>query len=327
LGGRRPGIRYEYQVLTNGRPAGVRMTAGLRLPPIEDRGAVALLVDETLAAGLRADLQVLERDLVAEGWRVFRHEVPRHDDRQWSGNTNAIARIRAWCGRTGRPQAGRCRPLPDRACRHSVFGSLMRTPHGSGVTITMGRPADHYYADIDGIWTDRERLPSHLAEVTYDATRNEPGDGKFDTAWVPPNPQGDTRLELAFGRVDFAGMPAFGRGSRSELELVQRYLDKAHRHRAGGMPVRSGAVVGTYFGSGVDSEILSNGCRTGSRLFGFGPEVLFEGDLFALPRGEAWAFGLQGGPGAIDRIRMGSPGMVTTEFGSFAAEVRCCSRC
>src|SRR5262245_26323638 len=91
----RAGTRYDYQILTNGRSAELRLTAGVRLPPIEDRGAVALLVDETLASGLGTELQRLERDLVADGWRVIRHDVPRHDDDKWSRNTNAIARIRA----------------------------------------------------------------------------------------------------------------------------------------------------------------------------------------------------------------------------------------
>lgn len=309
-----PGQRYVYRVQVGSRPAFPDLVAGVRLPPIEDRGAVALLVDETLAGRLRPELMRLERELVGDGWKVIRRDVPRHDDRDWTRNTNAIARIRAqvkadW---EASGKALRCLYLIGHV---TIPYSGMRAEDlhtGRGDNHWGAWPADQHYGDVDGIWADREPYPTHLAPVTFAITRNDPGDGKFDTEHVPPNAEGDTRLEMAFGRLDFAGMPSFGRGERGEVELLRQYFDKARRYRQGGMPARSAAVAAGYFGNAVDLDLLSNAYRIGARLFGGGPGGVVEGDLFALPADEASAWGFQSGSGAIDRIRSGSPDVVTS---------------
>lgn len=314
-----PGQRFVYRIRTGPRPPLMRplvmeCVAGLRVPPIEQRGAVALLVDETLADALSPELRRLERELIADGWQVLERRVPRHDDRDWSRNTNAIARIRAqvkadWEA-TGRTL--RCLYLIGHV---AVPYSGMRAEDlhtGRGDNHWGAWPADQHYADVDGIWADREPYPDYLTTPTFAATRNDPGDGKFDTEHVPPNAQGDTRLEMAFGRLDFVRMPAFARGARGEVELIRQYFDKVRRYRLGQMPAQRTAVVAGYFGNATDLDLLSNGYRIGSRLFGTGPGALVEGDFFAMTERETALWGFQAGPGAIDRIRNGSPGVVTS---------------
>lgn len=309
-----PGRRYLYRLTSGGRPKAGELVAGLRVAPIEDRGAVALLVDETLATGLSPELSRLERELVGDGWKVLRHNVARHDDENWSRNTNAIARIRAqvradWES-TGK--ALRCLYLIGHVAT-PYSGMRAEDLHsGKGDNHWGAWPADQYYGDVDGIWADREPYPTFLAPVTFPVTRNDPGDGKFDTEHVPPNAAGDTRLEMAFGRLDFVRMPLFGRGTRGEIDLIRQYLDKVRRYRMGNMPARPAAVANGYFQNGVDMDLLVNAYRTGSRLYGGGAESVFEGDLFRLPEGGAVAWGFQSGAGYIDRIRTGSPGMVTS---------------
>ncbi|MBX3745145.1 MAG: hypothetical protein KF833_07525 [Verrucomicrobiae bacterium] len=308
------GRLYEYQLWTNGRPSRLDATAGVGLPAVEDRGQVAVLVDETVAGDLDAELRRLERDLMADGWRVWRREVPRHDDREWLANTNAIVRIRSMLQDAWRASGGelRCVYLIGHVAIPYAGMEAEDTHTGRGNNHLGAWPSDHYYGDMDGIWHDRMEYPAHLAPPRFGITRNVPGDGKFDMAWVPPNEAGDTRLELAFGRVDFAGMPAFGRGRSAEVALLRQYLDKAHRYRQGGMPFEPRAVVGAYFENYTDMAMLGSAYRTGSRLYGLDPAVLGEGDLFALGDGRTAAWGFQSGAGAIDRIRDNWPGMVTT---------------
>lgn len=308
------GRLYEYRLLTNGRPSRLEAAAGVRLPAVEDRGRVAVLVDETVARDLDPELRRLERDLVADGWRVLRREVARHDDREWLANTNAIVGIRSMLQDVWRGGGGelRCVYLVGHVAI-PYAGMLAEDTHtGRGDNHLGAWPADHYYGDMDGIWHDRMEYPAYLAPPRFAITRNIPGDGKFDMAWVPPNEEGDTRLELAFGRVDFAGMPAFGRGRNAEVALLRQYLDKAHRYRQGAMPFEQRAVVGAYFENHTDLSMLASAYRTGSRLFGLDAAALGEGDLFELGGGRTAVWGFQSGPGAIDRIRDNWPGMVTT---------------
>ncbi|WP_410964493.1 hypothetical protein, partial [Salmonella sp. SAL4447] len=62
---------YEYQI-------GARyLLTGINCPPTENRGRVILLVDKTLSKALSPELDQLEQDLVGDGWKVVRHDVPR----------------------------------------------------------------------------------------------------------------------------------------------------------------------------------------------------------------------------------------------------------
>ena len=309
-----PGRKYQYRILGGARPSVTELVAGLRLPPIEDRGTVGLLVDETLAGSLRGELSRLERELVADGWRVIRRDVPRHDDRDWEKNTRSIARIRGEVKAEWEASGGalRCLYLIGHV---AIPYSGMRAEDlhtGRGDNHWGAWPMDAYYADVDGIWADREPYPTYLAPVRFAVTRNDPGDGKYDTEHVPPNAAGDTRMEMAFGRVDFAGMPSFGKGERAEVELLRQYWDKVRRYRLGGMAARSSAVAMGYFRNGEDFGLLSNAYRLGSRMFGGGPGAVVEGDFFALPERDAVAWGFQSGGGAIDRIRVGASDVVTS---------------
>lgn len=308
------GQAYSYRLVTNSRPARLDLVAGLRLPPVEDRGAVAVLVDDTMVDPLRLALDQLERDLVADGWRVVRRAVPRHDDRNWAKNLPAIAGIRNFL-RSEWEDSGRTLRAVYLVGHVAIPYSGMRAEDvhtGKGDNHWGAWPADHYYADLDGIWTDRLPYPDYLSKPTFPETYNVPGDGKWDTEWVAPNAAGDTRLELAFGRIDFVRMPAFVRTARGEADRVRQYLEKVHRYRGGGISAEPRAVVGLYLGHGVDLEILKNAWRAGSSLFGPGQESLFEGDLFELPEGRSAAWGFQSGGGGIDRVRIGTPRQLTT---------------
>lgn len=308
------GVAYQYRVLTNGRNSQLTATAGIRLPPVENRGTAGLVVDRTLADALGPELRRWEQDLVADGWRVRRWDVPRHVDEAWSENTNAIAEIRARIQEAWKEDSSSLRalflvghvPIPYSGMRAEDLHTGPRDNHFGAW------PSDHYYADADGLWTDKDAYPTYLAPTRFPITRNDPGDGKFDTDWVGANEKGERRVEMGWGRIDFFNMPAFGRGRDAEIELLKRYLDKDHRYRQGEMPAAARTVIGPYFFNYADLSMFDSAYRTGSRLFGFNEETFYEGDLFRIPEGRAVVWGFQSGGGAIDRIRDGMREMVTT---------------
>src|SRR5579883_489394 len=75
------GVPYEYQVVktTQRYAAYGYLYAGIRVPMIEDRGKLLLVVDRTHSSELAPDLAQLEQDLTGDGWSVIRIDVARDD--------------------------------------------------------------------------------------------------------------------------------------------------------------------------------------------------------------------------------------------------------
>src|ERR1051325_1219807 len=78
------GTWYEYKVVRHLTGNAVStaegyLVSGIELPPFENRGKVILLVDKSLLAApnMEGAIQTLTSDLVADGWRVLRHDVER----------------------------------------------------------------------------------------------------------------------------------------------------------------------------------------------------------------------------------------------------------
>jgi hypothetical protein len=136
----------------------------------------------------------------------------------------------------------------------------------------------------------------------YPETVNLPGDGKFDQNSVPTNSQGVAKLELSFGRVDFAKMPIFTNAPllRSEIDLLRQYLAKNHRYRYKLFSLPNHSIVHGYFGSALDNPIYNNSVRHASRWFGSDPSTLAQSDLFLDKRAQVWGF--QSGSGEPDKI-------------------------
>jgi hypothetical protein len=69
--------------------------------------------------------------------------------------------------------------------------------------------------------------------------RNRPNDGKFDQNFIPSD------IEIAVGRVDMFNLPLF---EKSELELLEQYLDKNHRFRNGIDKYPNKMIISDAFG-------------------------------------------------------------------------------
>jgi hypothetical protein len=252
---------YEYRIVKVARSyTGYGyIHAGIAAPLVESRGKVVLVVDASVAPALAAELSVLEQDLVGDGWLVIRRDVARDD---------SVANVKA---------AIKSVYDSDPANVKSVFlfghipvpysGEFNPDGHPDHVGAW---PADTYYGDMDGSWTDTSvNYVQTLNTDPVDAARmsNRPGDGKFDQTQLP------SAVELEVGRVDLSNLP--GRKTwggpatfASEIELLRKYLNKDHnfRHRITSAPRR--AILGDYFGVRGGEAFAASGFRSFAPLVG-----------------------------------------------------------
>lgn len=203
-----PGISYEYLIeKTGGSGSWGYINAGIRTELPYNRGDILLLVDSAQFDSITAEVSLLEEDLYNDGWMVttivigssLTHvEVKAEITNQYNtlNNLTAIYLL----GHIPVPYSGNL--YPDAHANHE--GAW---------------PADVYYADMDGNWTD-----ATVNNTVASGTRNDnvPGDGKFDQSKVP------SELELQVCRVDFNDLPTY---SESEDELLKNYLNKAHEFK------------------------------------------------------------------------------------------------
>ncbi|MCM3878065.1 MAG: fibronectin type III domain-containing protein [Thermoanaerobaculia bacterium] len=266
------GTKYEYQVRRTASVTGYGYLAtGIEIPLVEDRGKVVLVVDSTMAAGLATELSRLQADLAGDGWTVLRHDVARNA---------AVPSVKALI---------KADHDADPTRVNSVFlfghvpvpysGSLAPDGHGDHVGAW---PADLYYGDMDGVWTDASALGGTGRQ------NNVPGDGKFDQSYAP----GGT-VELAVGRVDLANLPAFA--PKTESDLLRQYLNKDHAFRVKAWTLPARGLIDDNFGAFGGEAFASTGWRAFSAFFG--PANVFALDWFGTlaTNGYLWAYGCGGG--------------------------------
>jgi len=247
---------YEYQVqkVAGGYVGYGYICAGVNSLFAENRGTVVLVVDNTYAANLAAELARLQQDLVGDGWNVVRRDVARDSSvTQVKESIHAVyaadpANVKAVFLFGHVPVAYSGNIVPDG-----------HVPDHQGAW-----PSDAYYGDMDGNWTD-----TIVNNTAASSTRNQnvPGDGKFDQSDLP------STVELQVGRVDLANLPGrlvWGGPATfpSELELLRNYLEKDHkfRHRMIAAPAR--AVIHDSFGIRSGEAFAASGYRSLSALVG-----------------------------------------------------------
>ena len=255
------GTPYEYAVVKNagGYQGYGYVQSGINVPLVENRGKVVLVVERTYAAQLASELNRLQQDLVGDGWTVLRHDVGRSDSvvsvknlikADYNADPSNVKGVFLF-GHVPVPYSGQLNP--DGHAEH--VGAW---------------PADVYYGDMDGNWTDNSINFRQSANTDpADAARlsNVPGDGKFDQTTIPSS------VELQVGRVDLANMP--GRLSwggaptfPSEQELLRQYLNKDHKFRHRLMTVRRRGVVADYFGVRNGEAFAASAYRNFAPFFG-----------------------------------------------------------
>ena len=259
--------------------------AGMEVPAIEERGEILLLVEERLADALPEELTQLRRDLIGDGWRVYAETIEPTDD---------VVAVKSL--------------IQKRALEYEnlqmlyLFGHLPVPYSGSFYADGHSEnhwgawPADVYYGDLDGVWTDSEVTNLN---AFFPRNHNLPGDGKFDQSSLP------SPVELQVGRVDLSGMPAFG---DDEIELYRQYLHKAHLWKTAQRNAERRAVMDDNLGSVLGSPAAS-GWRNFPQLFG--QEKVDEVDYFTTMQQESYIWSYGGGSGThVSANGIGS----TTDF-------------
>ncbi len=201
-------VSYDY------KPIITYLSAGIKLPEVEHRGKVILLVDSSFVDSLRNELNLFETDLLGDGWKVLRKDISRNTsvkyvksvvrDFYYSDTVNVKSLI----------LFGHI-PVPYSGCT-AVDGHL----------VDLGAwQADQYYGSMkEEIWTDEIVDIDTVILYRRSENNNIPGDGKFDLSVLPL----DENIVLQIGRIDLSKMPAF---QVSEAELLKNYINKDHNFR------------------------------------------------------------------------------------------------
>lgn len=239
------GKAYEYRVVrssTSVTGSGY-VYASTGLPAQNWNGSILLLVDSAVNAQLVAEIATWKSDLANEGWNVLNF-VP--DSRQ------SVVDIRKRIGdlKLIHPDLRAVFILGHVKVPYS--GNLAPDAHPDHIGAW---PADVYYADLDGIWTD---LMVDNAAASREANRNVPGDGKFDQTNLPSD------ADLEVGRVDFFNMTAL---NKPEIELLRNYLNKNHRWRTGQIPAQRSGIVQDNFNFQAEA-FGQSGMKNFSSFFG-----------------------------------------------------------
>jgi hypothetical protein len=240
------------------------LLAGAEVPEEEGRGTVLLLVHEPLAAPLQPELVRLETDMIRDGFRVVRRDVPSTatvpevkdlivSEREDDSTVTTVCLL----GHVAVPYSG--------------------DVHGVHADQTGAWPADLYYGELDGPWTDSI---VNNTSATRPENHNVPGDGKFDQTFLPSD------VDLEVGRVDLSDLPAF---DEDEIALMRRYLDKNHAFRSGAVALPRRGIIDDNAGVLYGTAYACVGWRNFTAMFGQGgavagnwvPDLQQNGYLFA----------------------------------------------
>jgi hypothetical protein len=224
-----------------------------------NKGGIILLVDETHSISLESEIFQVQNELLQEGWEVIKLDVPR---------TNTPAEIKQLILQVKDGMLQELKaiyiighvPVPYSG-HFSLTGTALPPDghvEGSG-NHTGAWPADMYYGDLDGNWTDQS---VNYTDSRSDRNNNIPGDGKYDQS-APPSD-----IDLIVSRVDFHDMAAF---PEDEVEMIKNYLLRTSNWRQGKTEyVLRGLIDDNFKGL----NISASGHRAISNLIG--TDSLFE---------------------------------------------------
>jgi len=192
------------------------------------RGKIILLMADDIQVPLAKEIEQLKLDLVGDGWTPVPLIVPSlkgwTDQKQAPGIRAKVksayeldpknTKLLFLLGHVPVPRSGSATPPPYPPDGHCYN--------------TGAHPADCYYAELYGEWTDQATLTEFddrrfnkvSAGKLGENFRNLPGDGKFDQEYIPHD------VVLGYGRVDMRDLSA-----GEELGLLRRYLEKDHKFR------------------------------------------------------------------------------------------------
>lgn len=260
------GVKYEYYATnTHNHPDSqfaykptAYVLGSTELP--EQRGTLALVIEEGLESKISPELQIFEDDLVGEGWEVVQMSATRSTD-IWKTAADSVPaivlkeKLRALQQQTGGKLKGLILlghvPIP-----RSGLSGIDGHDDNQGAW-----PADLYYGDFTGKWTDAQPVASatfldliqnKIANLSH---RNLPGDGKFSEDYVPG------RLTVQIGRIDFYGL-SIAKTADAEATQIRRYIRKNHAYRHQNFSPERGALRMVTKGFPLGFHEAQNDART-----------------------------------------------------------------
>nr|MBS0038576.1 T9SS type A sorting domain-containing protein [Saprospiraceae bacterium] len=265
---------YEYRVtrFINDEVGTGFIATGIEKAPRHYQGRLLILVVESLAEEIKPDLMDYCLEVNKSGWVVDVIEVNESD---------GVGEVK------------------DHIVNHYGLHTDLRSvlllgnipvpysgdmaPDGHVPDHRGAWPADTYYGDMTGNWTDSY---VNIAVADRPENHNLPGDGKFDQNVV------FSQLELEVGRVDMSRLPAF---DAPEAELTLQYLRKNISYRRGEIPTQMRGIVQNNFGNFPEGFGQSGLKNFGNLL---GPDAVEYGNYRAALTNEPWLWSYGCGPGS-----------------------------
>ncbi|GAA4457131.1 T9SS type A sorting domain-containing protein [Rurimicrobium arvi] len=264
---------YEYKIFSLGGIASAfgYIYAGINNPATHNRGSLLILCDTLFRDSCATEVARLMQDLSGDGWSVMRHDVSR-------SVPDSVVKKMIRADYTARPDLKAVLILGHISVPYS--GDLNPDGHADHLGAW---PADVYYADMSGTWTD---ATINDAAAARPENQNIPGDGKWDQNNPPAPPV------LQVSRIDFNKMPAF---LKTEAGLMKSYLNKAHAYKTGTLTVSHKAVVDDNFGAFGGEAFAANAWRNYPVMIG--RNNIISGDLITTMKDSAyqWSYGCGGG--------------------------------
>ncbi len=267
---------YEYgiQRTVNGVAGFGYLSVALESQAVEKRGQMLVFCEAALSAPLAFELERLRQDLAGDGWDLRWHETP-------ANATVATIKNQIVADYNAAPQQVKSVLLLG-AIPVPYAGNTAWDAHPEHAGAW---PADTYYGDVNGLWTDNS---VNITTAGRPENNNVPGDGKFDQSVTP------SAAELAVGRVDFSNLSETTFGA-NQVQLMRRYLDKNHRWRVKEYTVDNKMLVDDNFGFFNSEAFAANGFRNGYALSGAANVV--EGDFLTNTDNQSFLFGYGCGGG------------------------------
>jgi hypothetical protein len=271
------GSTYEYSIrrIANGVTARGFAHVSVLAPLVDYRGKILIFIDSAAAEEIGLELKVFKDAMRGDGWQPVPYKTGVSATVQ-SVKNQIIADYNA---------------DPTNVKAVLLIGAVP-VPY-SGNTNWDGHaehngawPADSYYGDINGNWTD---ITINNTTAARAANKNIPGDGKFDQSVMP------SAAELMVGRIDFSRLNTATFGATPN-ELLKRYFLKSARWRTKQYTVSNKAIVDDNFGYFGGESFASNGFRNAYPLVGEGNVIT--GDLRADTDNASFLMGYGTGPGS-----------------------------
>lgn len=293
------GIVYEYRIMKakgNVVRAVGYVAAGMAIPLTNYKRNILLLVDSSTYNGIDTNTwKQLKNDYYMDGYGVDLKLISEYSKPPaiksvisgWNSVNRSLNNQVLLIGRVPVPYSG------------TMLANTVDLPPDAHPDHGGAWPTDLYYAEMDGIWNDNGTM---VTNVTRDANKNVPGDGKFDPHFIPDD------IDIQIGRVDFRMLPSQG---KSDIVLVEQYLRKLHNYKSSQFKATERAFISDNFGYLGGEMPMRSGWNNASAIVGMN-NITNTGNYFDSTKAKDWLWANTMGGGSFTNCSgVGSAGQFT----------------